>query len=358
MALSPYFNMMTETKLPTQMSTTSSISGRAIGAGIMPGKKGSKTSIKKSVSRFFKRDTKDDSDTSKTDSKDDSGTSKTDSKEDSKASEEDSKDDSKSSEDGKKDHITKEEAETLSHLAALSGTIEQKVWGWGVAGTLWKEAREIRAKPPIDWLPYLENQFITQREFAFITAFQFAQTKDERDLTLAYFKDLSYKTIVKVVQCVCVVQEIEQFLVLIDDTLSEDLGKVLKFTEAVAEPWKAFYHLLRCSNEFVRNIASRIITKLIFGTKPVRPFATEVEFFLEWLKDEIEEYNSYLCSVARCLQRLLQVDDYRLAFMRLDGISKIMKILTCDLNPQAQYQFCFCLWVTTFNPQLTEKLNR
>ncbi|GFT34435.1 v-type proton ATPase subunit H [Nephila pilipes] len=307
---------------------------------------GTKSSIKKSVSRFFKWDTKDGSEASG--SKDESKVSK----DDSKAPEDDTKD----SNSDQKQVFSEEEAEGLSTLTILSGNMEQKVWE--MAGTLWKKAKEIRNKPPIDWLPYLENQFITQKEFAFINAFQFAQTKNERDLTLSYFKDLSYQTIVNVVNSVCVVEEIEQFLVLVDDILAEDLRKAETFSNAVLEPWKAFYHLLRCSNDFVCNIASRIITKLIVGSKSKRPPANEVEFFMEWLKDEMNEDNDYLQSVARCLQRLLQVDEYRLAFMKLSGVRQIIKLLACEINYQAQYQFCFCLWVTTFNSQLTEELKR
>ncbi|CAL1275857.1 unnamed protein product [Larinioides sclopetarius] len=131
-----------------------------------------------------------------------------------------------------------------------------------------------------------------------------------------------------------------------------------KFNEVINEPWKAFTHLLSCSDGYIQNLGSRIMTKLIVGHKQKRPSPDKIEFFLEWLKKEMNEDNDYMLSVGRCLQRLLQVDEYRLTFMNLSGIFQIIELLTKGIKPQAQYQFCFCLWVTTFNPHLAEKLNQ
>ncbi|GIX94962.1 v-type proton ATPase subunit H [Caerostris extrusa] len=246
------------------------------------------------------------------------------------------------------------EQEAMQTFVMLSENVEQKVWD--IAGKLWRKSKKIREEPPIDWLPYLENRFINQKEFSFVNAFQYTKTKEERDLIITYFKDSAFKTIVKVVQCVYVVKEIEKFLILLDDFVVEDMSRIKHFNEEVEEPWKAFIHLLHCSNNFVRNIASRIITKLMVGHKIKRPSSRQTEFFLEWLKTEMNEENKYLLSVSRCLQRLLQVDDYRLSFMNMSGIVQIINLLTTGIKPQAQYQFCFCLWVTTFNSQLAAEL--
>lgn len=68
--------------------------------------------------------------------------------------------------------------------------------------------------------------------------------------------------------------------------------------------------------------------------------------------------NEYIQSVARCLQMMLRVDEYRFAFVNVDGISTIISILSSRVNFQVQYQLIFCLWVLTFNPLLAEKMNK
>jgi len=63
-------------------------------------------------------------------------------------------------------------------------------------------------------------------------------------------------------------------------------------------------------------------------------------------------------SVARCLQMMLRIDEYRFAFVAVDGISTLLAVLQGRVNFQVQYQLIFCLWVLTFNPLLAEKMNK
>ena len=76
------------------------------------------------------------------------------------------------------------------------------------------------------------------------------------------------------------------------------------------------------------------------------------------LKDELNDPNNeYIQSVARCLQMMLRIDQYRIEFVALDGVSSIIKVLRGKVNFQIQYQLSFCLWVLTFNITIAEKLN-
>jgi hypothetical protein len=68
--------------------------------------------------------------------------------------------------------------------------------------------------------------------------------------------------------------------------------------------------------------------------------------------------NEYIQSVARCLQMMLRIDEYRFAFVSVDGISTLLSVLSGRVNFQVQYQLVFCLWVLTFNPLLAEKMNK
>lgn len=55
---------------------------------------------------------------------------------------------------------------------------------------------------------------------------------------------------------------------------------------------------------------------------------------------------------------MLRIDDYRFAFVSVDGISTLLSVLSGRVNFQVQYQLIFCLWVLTFNPLLAEKMNK
>ena len=68
--------------------------------------------------------------------------------------------------------------------------------------------------------------------------------------------------------------------------------------------------------------------------------------------------NEYLQSVARCLQMMLRLDTYRVAFAQLDGIATITEVLSSKVGFQIQYQLSFCLWVLTFNADIAEKMNK
>ncbi|XP_037874313.1 vacuolar ATP synthase subunit H isoform X1 [Bombyx mori] len=78
----------------------------------------------------------------------------------------------------------------------------------------------------------------------------------------------------------------------------------------------------------------------------------------EDLPPGLHKNNDYIQSVARCLQMMLRIDEYRFAFLSVDGISTLLSILASRVNFQVQYQLVFCLWVLTFNPLLAEKMNK
>ncbi|XP_028168668.1 V-type proton ATPase subunit H isoform X2 [Ostrinia furnacalis] len=78
----------------------------------------------------------------------------------------------------------------------------------------------------------------------------------------------------------------------------------------------------------------------------------------EDLPPGLHQNNDYIQSVARCLQMMLRTDEYRFAFLSVDGISTLLSILASRVNFQVQYQLVFCLWVLTFNPLLAEKMNK
>ncbi|XP_054710733.1 V-type proton ATPase subunit H-like [Uloborus diversus] len=226
-----------------------------------------------------------------------------------------------------------------------------------VTGYIEQKVEEIRAKSHVNWLPYYKAGLITQKDYSFITGFQHTRSREERDLLIDYFKEQGFQSFVVVVRRVCLVEEIQKFLVLIDDMLKEDLSRVDNFKPEETHPWRPFSDLLSCTDPFVSNMAGRIVAKLITGGKG-RPERPDREFYMSWIKDGLRHDNRYLNSVSRCLSRMLRVDEYRRQFMAMNGVFRIVQLLSSGIRPQAQYMFCFNLWLASFSPSVTEKLSR
>lgn len=223
-----------------------------------------------------------------------------------------------------------------------------------MTGPLHTEAYVIRESANIDWLPYFVNGTVDRFDYSFLTAYQAATTKEERDSILCTFKDQVHLTFVHVIRRIPLVEVAKKILVMLDDMFWEDMNRIDLFKPSDSEPWKNFLDLLSCGNIFVKHMSSRVISKLIsYDPKP-----SHADFFMTWLKQGLKEDNEYIQSIGRCLQRVLLVDAYRIDFMARNGVYSIIKLLSGNIKQQTQYQLCFCLWLTTFNSTLASKMNR
>ena len=146
--------------------------------------------------------------------------------------------------------------------------------------------------------------------------------------------------------------------------------------------WVYLLNLLNRPVGFIMNMTSRIIAKVACWSQDLMT-GSDLQFYLTWLKDQLRapvsamsiaykasialallhnfiqsQGNEYIQSVARCLQMMLRIDDYRQAFVHLEGVSTLISVLSGRVNFQIQYQLSFCLWVLSFNPDIAEKLNK
>ena len=85
----------------------------------------------------------------------------------------------------------------------------------------------------------------------------------------------------------------------------------LKSKESV---WAHFLNLLNRPDGFIQNMTARIVAKMACWSPPGELMAgSDLQFYLTWLKDQLRmQNNEYVQSVARCLQMMLRIDDYRL----------------------------------------------
>ncbi|XP_076182155.1 V-type proton ATPase subunit VhaSFD isoform X1 [Ptiloglossa arizonensis] len=269
---------------------------------------------------------------------------------------------------------------------------EEKIDMLAATSILQQQAADIRNQR-ITWHTYLQSQMISKEDHDFIVAFD-TSDPNAREAKLKEDPHQAAKTFLNLLGHISKDQTIQYLLTMIDDMLQEDRSRVEIFQEHSNRKresiWGPFLNLLNRQDGFIMNMTSRIIAKLACWSHDLMD-KTDLQFYLTWLKDQLKlsfdalqdtilhvgveqgntmdreaielheqlnPNNEYIQSVARCLQMMLRIDEYRFAFVSVDGISTLLSVLTGRVNFQVQYQLIFCLWVLTFNPLLAEKMNK
>ncbi|KAJ8959192.1 hypothetical protein NQ318_022454 [Aromia moschata] len=283
---------------------------------------------------------------------------------------------------------------------------DDKIDMLAATSVLQQRATDIRSQR-VNWQSYFQSQMISQEDYNFIVAFGVPDGA-KREALLHRDRHQCAQTFLNLLGHVSKDQTLQYILVLLDDMLQEDRSRVEIFHEYANKKkesvWGPFLNLLNRQDGFITNMTSRIIAKIAcWSQTPME--RSDLHFYLTWLKDQLktqenkykmacsaspniapkkrccidiihgansilfgmsladaakvaQENNEYIQSVARCLQMMLRIDEYRFAFVSVDGISTLLSVLSGRVNFQVQYQLIFCLWVLTFNPLLAEKMNK
>ncbi|KAK9506152.1 hypothetical protein O3M35_008139 [Rhynocoris fuscipes] len=251
-----------------------------------------------------------------------------------------------------KDNVTRD--------GTLAGIPEEKIDMLAATSVLQQQASEIR-NLRINWQSYLQSQMIGNDDYILITSIDNAAA-GQRDQLIKENKSQLAKTFLNLLEHVSKDQTIQYILVMIDDMLQEDRSRVEVFREHSSRKKEPvcgqFLNLLNGSDGFIINMTARIIAKIACWSSELMD-KSDLHFYLSWLKEQLKiTNNEYMQSVARCLQMMLRIDEYRAAFISVDGISTLLSVLTGRVNFQIQYQLIFCIWVLTFNPKLAERMNK
>lgn len=244
----------------------------------------------------------------------------------------------------------------MSDVKDLMNLPDESVDMIAATSVLQQQAADIRSKT-INWASYMQSQMISQEDYHCITALDKSKA--------AYLQSnpaQAVKTLLNLLSHVSKDSTIQYILVMIDDLLQEDRSRVDFFHEYCSKHkecvWGPFLNLLNRQDGFIVNMSSRILAKMACWGHELMP-KSDLNFYLQFLKDQLTVHaNEYIQSVARCLQMMLRIDEYRFAFVSVDGISTLIRILSSRVNFQVQYQLVFCLWVLTFNPLLATKMNK
>merc|ERR1712045_898889 len=202
---------------------------------------------------------------------------------------------------------------------------------------------------------------ISEEDYNFISNFDGADASTRMSLIQANPHQLP-KTFMNLLSQISKDATIQYLLTLLDDLLQEDKSRVEIFKTFYANRaesvWTQLLTLLNRPVGFIMNMTARVIAKMACWSCELMQ-GSDLRFYLTWLKDQLRAPNNeYIQSVARCLQMMLRIDQYRIAFVTLDGIGVLVGVLSGRVNFQIQYQLSFCLWVMTFNVTIAEKLNK
>jgi V-type H+-transporting ATPase subunit H len=223
---------------------------------------------------------------------------------------------------------------------------------------LQQKANDVRANR-VNWQSYLQSQMFTQDEYTIITKLDAVP----RNVQMLNEKpDLCARTFLNLMANISKEQTVQYIVTMIDDILQEDKSRVEIFgacarknRESVFNP---FLNMLNRPDTFTINQTSRIIAKLACWSKELME-PRDRQYYLNWLKEQLKiPGNEYLQTVARCLQMMLRIKDYRRAFVELDGVSAIVTTLSGKVGFQIQYQLTFCIWVMTFDTVVVDRISK
>jgi len=223
------------------------------------------------------------------------------------------------------------------------------------------QAAEIKAQK-VNWQSYLQSQMISQEDYNFILAYDNAVgNAEKRNAILAEHGHQCAKTFLNLLGHICKDQTIQYLLILIEDMLTDkDNCRVFRdYAKKKRESvWAPFLNLLNRPDDISVNLTAWVVARLACDGRQLMDDA-DLQFYFTWLKDQLKRPNNqYIPTIARCLQLLLRVDEYRYAFLGVDGVSTLLSVLSSGVNFQCQYQLVFCIWVLTFNNDIAEKMSK
>ncbi|EDR11015.1 uncharacterized protein LACBIDRAFT_316108 [Laccaria bicolor S238N-H82] len=231
-----------------------------------------------------------------------------------------------------------------------------------VSNTFLEESSsKIRSKP-VPWEGYQRAGLITSEELTLIkrvdrqpkAKIESVLLSEGSTYTLLYLNLLKKLQRVDTMQCL---------LVLVADALADHEERIQLFIRASeSDPDLPFVPLLRIldtQDEFVQLKAAQILTILLSAqATPLQ--SHQISSFLTTLSSSVQGQSSNKRDVAvQCLESLLSRPEFRQAVWEIPGvISGFVDILKQNPGPQMSYQVAFCLWLLSFEQNISEQINK
>jgi len=221
----------------------------------------------------------------------------------------------------------------------------------------------------INWDSYLSGQMISMDDHKFISEYDKARGT-HKDKVFTSQAEQGIKTMLSLLSHTSKSHVIEYTLVLLDDLINQSHDTVNLIHQVASKyqfnVWSSLVGMLTRSSPVVMHMSSRLLGKLATMSSDVlnkvRCPHAELLHYLTWLKEQLTvsnadgRTNEFLNSVAECIQLVMRVDDYRMPFVKVDGINSLVSVLLSNCGFQLQYQLIFSMWLLSFQPDIAEKI--
>ncbi|KAM5539127.1 hypothetical protein V8D89_007350 [Ganoderma adspersum] len=224
-----------------------------------------------------------------------------------------------------------------------------------------ENSSKIRAKP-VPWEGYQRAGLITPDELALIKKvdrqprlkIESLHASDGQTYALLYLRLLKKLQRIDTQSCI---------LVLIADALTDHEERIPLFTTASQSepelPYGPLLRILESQDDFVQLKATQILTVLLSSEKsPLQP--QQLQPFLNTLSLFFVNSNSNKRDVAvQCLEAVLSRPEVRRAvWTNASLVAGLVDILKHNPAPQMSYQVGFCLWLLTFEQEVSEQIQK
>lgn len=212
----------------------------------------------------------------------------------------------------------------------------------------------------INWDSYLQGQMIKKDGYEFLIEFDQLDA-DHKAQFIMKTGMAGFEKLISIINLMAKEQTVGYLLTRLDSIIEKISPIIEKY--ALAQnimPWTPFTTLLNRQDRFIAHMSARLVSKVTansFNSGNVMEGET-LNFYFGWLRSQLTASTpDYLQSTVACLQRLMKLDYYRVEFFNFDGLTCLMPLMTNTYGFQLQYQISFCLWMMTYNPEISKRMD-
>ncbi|VDO56311.1 unnamed protein product [Schistosoma margrebowiei] len=207
-------------------------------------------------------------------------------------------------------------------------------------------AAEVRSTR-VNWQSYLQGQIINDEQYSFITRLDNAPTAEARNHVIRTDENMNKHYDISLhLLMICFRYVVNS---LVEDKLRVEIFRDY-FSKSKESLWSHFFGFFQRGDPFCMYQASRIIAKFACWSSQLME-ENDLIYYLNWLREQLTiTNNQYDQTVARNLQMMLRIKEYRAQFSKVGGIETCVYVLQeKSTSRQLQYQLIFCLWCMSFD---------
>jgi len=212
----------------------------------------------------------------------------------------------------------------------------------------------------IKWHSYLQGHMINEAQYSFISDFDMAKSDSLHKVKVIKENGVSgLGQLFSLINSMSKDQTVCYLLTRLDEIIEEIIDVVAEDAKSKASmPWTMFTTLMKRQDQFIAHMSARLVAKITTAlAKEIKMEGTDLELYFGWLRSQLNgQNNDYLQSTVACLQRILRVPYYRVAFFKFGGLDCIAPLLTNHFGFQLQYQVCCCIWMMSYDVEISKEL--